>query len=208
MSKIDLKKDLKSLYNPSPREISLVEVPPLKFIMVDGSGDPNTAQEYQEAIESLYSLSYSLKFRLKKEKGLDYTVMPLESLWWTDDMSQFSPTNKAIWKWSCMILQPDFITDDIFQSILEQVGKKKPLPGLSKVRFQVIHEGLSAQILYIGPYSEEGPTIEKIHHFVKSQGYAFDGLVHKHHEIYLNDFRRTAPEKLKTVIRQPVGKIG
>jgi len=207
MTKIDLKKDLKQLYRPSSREIGLVEVPPLKFIMIDGRGDPNTAKEYQDAIETLYGLSYTLKFGLKKEKALDYAVMPLESLWWTDDMNQFSMTNKDIWKWTCMILQPDFITDEIYRATLEKIDKKKPLPSLAKARFQIFQEGLSAQIMYTGPYSEEGPVIEKIHQYIKAEGYEFDGRVNKHHELYLSDFRRTAPEKLKTIIRQPVGKL-
>lgn len=205
MKKIDLKKELKHLYNPSTKEISIVDVPKMNFLMVDGKGDPNTSQEYKEAIEALYTVSYSLKFMIKKgETAIDYVVMPLEGLWWTDDMAQFSTENKGIWKWTAMIMQPEYVTKDLVTKAFEQVEKKKNPPALSKMRFESFHEGLSAQIMHIGPYSAEGPTIKKLHSFIKEKGYEFDGLVQKHHEIYLSDPRRTAPEKMKTVIRQPM----
>ena len=130
--------------------------------------------------------------------------MPLEGLWWTDDMAQFSTENKGIWKWTAMIMQPEYVTKDLVTKAFEQVEKKKNPPALSKMRFESFHEGLSAQIMHIGPYSAEGPTIKKLHSFIKEKGYEFDGLVQKHHEIYLSDPRRTAPEKMKTVIRQPM----
>jgi hypothetical protein len=202
--KIDLKKELKHLYNPSVKEINFVGVPAMNFVMIDGSGDPNTSQEYRDAIEALYSISYTLKFTIRKAQGIDYGVMPLEGLWWTDDMSLFSPANKDIWKWTAMIMQLEHVTRDLFQTALEQVAKKKDLPALSKARFQSFQEGRSAQIMFIGPYSAEGPTIEKIHEFIKDHGETFDGLIQKHHEIYLSDPRRTIPEKLRTVIRQPI----
>jgi hypothetical protein len=129
--------------------------------------------------------------------------MPLEGLWWTDDMSQFTTTNKEIWKWTAMIMQSEFVTSAMFDTALARVRKKKDLPRLSRVRFQSFHEGKSAQILYIGPFTDEGPTVEKIHEFIRNHGNTFDGLLQKHHEIYLSDFRKTAPEKLKTIIRQP-----
>lgn len=205
MKKIDLKKELKHLYNPSTKEISIVDVPKMNFLMVDGKGDPNTSQEYKEAIEALYTVSYSLKFMIKKgETAIDYVVMPLEGLWWTDDMAQFSTENKGIWKWTAMIMQPEYVTKDLVTKAFEQVEKKKNPPALSKMRFESFHEGLSAQIMHIGPYSAEGPTIKKLHSFIKEKGYEFDGLVQKHHEIYLSDPRRTAPEKMKTIIRQPM----
>jgi hypothetical protein len=207
MEKVDVKKELKNLYNPSAKEISFVDVPAMNFVMIDGSGDPNKAKEYQEAIEALYSISYTIKFTVKKEQGIDYGVMPLESLWWTDDMSLFSPTNKDIWRWTAMIMQPQYVTRALFDAALQQVKKKKNLAILSRAGFQSFHEGNSAQILYIGPYADEGPTIERIHNLIKSKGYTFDGLLQKHHEIYLSDFRRTAPDKLKTIIRQPFIKI-
>jgi len=204
MKKIDFKKELKYLYNPSAKEVVFVDVPEMTFLMIDGMGDPNTAQEYKDAIEALYSVSYALKFMIKKgEMTIDYVVMPLESLWWTDDMTQFTTDNKDVWKWTSMIMQPQFVIKDLFDNAVEQV-KKKNLPALPKTRFETFYEGLSAQIMHIGPYSAEGPNIEKLHNFIKENGYEFDGLVQKHHEIYLSDPRRTKPEKMKTVIRQPV----
>jgi hypothetical protein len=203
MKKVDLKKELKQLYNPSVKEVALVDVPVMNFIMIDGSGDPNTALEYQEAVEALFSLSYGIKFAVKKEQEIDYGVMPLEGLWWAEDMSHFSITNKDNWKWTAMIMQPEYVTLKMFETVRQQVEKKKNLPALSRTRFESFQEGQSAQILYIGPFSAEGPTIERIHEFIKDRGYGFNGLVQKHHEIYMSDFRKTAPEKLKTVIRQP-----
>ena len=206
MKKIDFKKEFKHLYNPSVKEVVFVDVPEMNFLMIDGSGGPNTAQEYHDAIEALYSVSYALKFMIKKvESAIDYVVMPLEGLWWADDMTQFTTENKDVWKWTSMIMQPEFVTKDLFDKAVEQVKKKKKnLPALPKIRFETFHEGLSAQIMHIGPYSAEGPTIEKLHKFIKENGYEFDGLIQKHHEIYLSDPRRTKPEKMKTVIRQPV----
>jgi len=205
MKKIDLKKELKHLYNPSTKEISIVDVPRMNFLMIDGKGDPNTSQEYKEAIEALYAVSYALKFMIKKgETAIDYVVMPLEGLWWTGDMVQFSTENKDIWKWTAMIMQPEHVIKDLVTKAFEQVEKKKNSPALSKMRFESFRESLSAQIMHIGPYSAEGLTIKKLHSFIKEKGYEFDGLVQKHHEIYLSDPRRTAPEKMKTIIRQPM----
>ena len=204
MEKVDIKKLLKDFYNPSAKEIVFVDVPPMNFVMIDGSGDPNKAPAYAEAIEALYAISYTIKFAVKKEKEIDYGVMPLEGLWWTDDMSLFSPANKDIWKWTAMIMQPEYVTRPLFEFALPQVEKKKSLKNISQARFESFHEGPSAQILYIGPFSDEGPTIKRVHDFINSHGYTFDGLLQKHHEIYLSDYRKTAPEKLKTIIRQPV----
>ncbi|MDD5622466.1 MAG: GyrI-like domain-containing protein [Actinomycetota bacterium] len=204
MDKIDLKKELKEYYWNSTKEIRFVKVPPMNFLMVDGKGDPNISEEFTDAIQSLYSLAYTIKFTLKKESEIDYGVMPLEGLWWTDDMSKFSQDNKKIWKWTIMIMQPKFIPKKFFNDCLEEVKKRKNFQSLSKIRFEKYSEGLSAQIMYIGPYSDEGPTIMKVHDFIKGKGYELKG---KHHEIYLGDFRRTKPEKLKTIIRQPIAKI-
>ena len=206
MTKVDLKKELKHLYNPSAKDIVTVDVPAMNYLMVDGTGDPNTAREAMDAIEALYPVAYALKFMVKKEQAIDYGVMPLEGLWWTDDMTQFTPDNKDIWKWTYMIMQPQYVTEEMVQQALEQVAKKKSLPTLSKIRFESLHEGLSAQILHIGPFSEEGPTVQKLHTYIKEKGYTFDGLKQKHHEIYLSDIRRVAPEKMKTVLRQPIVK--
>ena len=206
MTKIDFKKELKQLYNPPIAKISVVDVPAMNFVMIDGTGDPNKSQEYQDAIESLYSISYALKFMVKKEKSIDYGVMPLEGLWWTDDMTRFTVDNKDIWKWTSMIMQPEYVSDELFTRALEQVEKKKGLPLLSRASFQNFHEGLSVQTMYIGPFAEEGPAVELLHNYIRDNDYIYDGLIQKHHEIYLSDFRKTAPEKLKTVIRQSVAK--
>jgi len=203
MIKTDYKKELRQLYQPTGQEITEMDIPPLNFVMIDGSSDPNKSQEYQAAIEALYAVSYGIKFAIKKEQETDYGVMPLEGLWWTDDMSTFSITNKDNWKWTAMIMQPRLVTCDMFETVRRQVEKKKGLPSLSRIRFENFQEGRSAQILYVGPFSAEGPAIAGIHEYIKNQGCSFDGLVQKHHEIYLNDFRKTAPEKLKTIIRQP-----
>jgi hypothetical protein len=204
VKKVDLKKEFKELYVPSSKEVSIVKVPKMNFLMIDGIGDPNTSKAYSDSIETLYSVSYSIKFILKKEKEIDYVVMPLEGLWWTEDMSQFSTKNKDKWKWTSMIMQPDFVDKKVFEMAFEQVKIKKNLPMLSKIRFQSFNEGLSVQIMYIGPYSAETLTIEKLHKFVKESGHNLRG---KHHEIYLSDPRKTAPERIKTIIRQPIEPI-
>ncbi len=193
------------MYNPSAKEVVIVDVPRMNFLMIDGVGDPNKAQEFKDAVEALYSVSYALKFMVKKGKtAIDYSVMPLEGLWWVDDMSKFSTEDKDAWKWTVMIMQPEFVTKDLFKKALEQVGKKKNLLALSKMRFEGFHGGLSAQIMHIGPYSAEGPTIKKLHNFIREKGYELRG---RHHEIYLSDPRKSAPEKMKTIIRQPIEAI-
>ncbi len=204
MKKIDFKKELKHLYKPSTKEVTIVDVPSMNYLMVDGEGNPNTARAAKEAIEALFPVAYALKFMVKKEKAIDYVVMPLEGLWWTDDMTEFSMENKDIWKWTYMIMQPEFVTEDMYDKALIQVKKKKNPPALSKMRFESLHEGLSAHIMHVGPFSAEGPTVQKLHNFIKENGYKFDGLIEKHHEIYLSDLRKISPEKMKTVIRQPI----
>jgi len=201
MAKIDLKKDLKHLYNPSAKAVSVVDVPPMSFLMIDGSGNPNTSQEYAEAIAALYALAYALKFKIKKgEASIDYAVMPLEGLWWADDMSQFKVSNQEAWKWTMMIMQPEYVTTDLFAEALPEVEKKKKLAALGRVRFEPYHEGLAAQIMHIGSYSEEEPTVAKLYDYINQGGYKLRG---KHHEMYLGDPRKTQPAKLQTVIRQP-----
>ncbi|UCH07745.1 MAG: GyrI-like domain-containing protein [Deltaproteobacteria bacterium] len=200
-TKIDLRKELKHLYNPSSKQIAVVDVPEMNFLMIDGQGDPNTSVAYQNAVEALFAVSYTLRFMIKKsESPVDYAVMPLEGLWWVDDMTQFSMHDKDAWKWTSMIMQPEYVTEELLQEALRQVRKKKDLPALSGMRFESFREGQAAQILYFGPYSDEGPAIEGIHRFIAEQGHRLRG---RHHEIYLSDPRRTAPAKLKTVIRQP-----
>jgi hypothetical protein len=201
MKKLDLKKQMPALYKPSKKEITVVDVPDMNFLMIDGKGDPNTSEEYAQAVAALYALAYSVKFHIKKgKKAVDFAVMPLEGLWWMDDMRLFSDKNKGAWKWTMMIAQPDFITSDLVHDQLAEVAKKKDLPALPRIRFGVYHEGRAAQILFIGPYSGEGPTIARIHEHIRQAGGDRRG---KHHEIYLNDPRRTAPEKLQSILRQP-----
>ena len=202
MTKIDYKKELKSLFKPSTKIVEIVDVPQMNFLMIDGEGDPNTSAEYQDNVEALYSLAYALKFMVKRgDLAIDYAVLPLEGLWWVDDMSQFSIEKKDDWKWTMMIMQPDVVTPRLFYEAFDQVKKKKDSAGLQKIRFESFSEGKAAQIMHIGPFTEEGPTIEKVHAFIREQGGERRG---KHHEIYLSDIRKAAPEKWKTIIRQPM----
>ena len=194
--------EFKRLYQPSAKKCELLDVPSMPFLMIDGSGDPNSSQDYQDAIQALYSVSYTLKFGLKKSGGPEFRVMPLESLWWSDASGSLDPeTPKTAWSWTAMIRQPDFATDTTIEDAKRQAGARRPLPALARMRFERFEEGLSAQVMHIGPYSAERPTIEMLHAFIAEQDCEFAG---KHHEIYLGDPRRAAPEKLKTVVRQPV----
>jgi hypothetical protein len=203
--KVDVKKELKSLYGASLKTIDIVDVPEMNFLMVDGKGNPNTAQEYKDAVEALYALSYAVKFMVKKgETGIDYGVMPLEGLWWADDMNDFIAGNKDRWKWTSMIMQPKYVSGDLINQAIVEVSRKKNLVSLDKVRFESFREGLVAQLMHLGSYSDEAPTIERLHHYIEESGYQ---LVGKHHEIYLSDPRRSAPEKLKTIVRQPIRKL-
>ena len=156
-------------------------------------------------MEALFPVSYKVKFMSKKENSQDYVVMPLEGLWWVNNMEDFTIEDKTGWKWTVMIRQPDFITKTMINHVINELDDSKDLPALSKLRFEKFNEGMAAQIMHIGPYSEEGPTVEKLHRYIHEQGYEFDGSKsgEKHHEIYISDMRRTKPERLKTVIRQP-----
>jgi hypothetical protein len=200
MEKIDLKKDLKHLYQPSSKMVSQVDVPTMNYLMIDGEGDPNTSQAYVAAVETLFMVSYAVKFMVKKSTAIDYGVMPLEGLWWADDMSRFSVEDKGNWKWTMMILQPDFVTREIIENAVLNVKKKKNSSAISQLRFEPFSEGKCAQILHLGPFTEEGPTIQKVHTFIDSSSQ----LRGKHHEIYLSDIRKANPAKWKTIIRQPM----
>jgi hypothetical protein len=201
MENIDFKRELSELYQQTDNEVSLVEVPELNYLMIDGHGDPNTSPEYTAAIETLYPLSYAIRGIIKDEEEFKYVVMPLEGLWWTDDMESFSVEDKSDWRWTLMIMQPDFVTESIVEQAHDTVRDSKELPSLSDVRFESLDEGASAQTLHVGPFSAEGPTVERVHEFIESHGYSLRG---RHHEIYLSDVRRTDPERLRTIIRQPV----
>lgn len=202
-AKIDMKQQFKELYRPSAKKVSLLEVPEMIFLMIDGSKYPEEGSpEFQEAIGALYGMAYTLKFMLKGEGvQTDFTVMPLEGLWWMQGNSGFDPDNKEGWRWTLMIAMPPHITEDEFKRAKAELKKKKDPPALGKVRLRKFSEGKAVQIMHIGSWSEEGPTIEKLHAYARENGLKIKG---KHHEIYMSDPRRTAPEKLKTVVRQPV----
>jgi hypothetical protein len=200
MHTVDLKKELKELYNPSAREVGDLEVPEMTFLTIDGEGDPNSSEVYQGSVEALFSVAYAVKFLVKKGPSrIDYGVMPLEGLWWADDMSRFSVDNKSEWKWTMMIMQPAFVTQELIGQALDGVRKKKKLKGLDDLRICAYAEGRSAQILHVGPFADEGPTIERLHRYIASRGV----LTGKHHEIYLSDIRKADPAKWRTIIRQP-----
>jgi hypothetical protein len=201
MEKIDFKKVFKELYSPPSKTPVVTDVPRMSFLMVDGKGDPNTSVEYRAAIEVLYALSYTLKFMLKHAGVVDYTVPPLESLWWTDEAGGLSLGNKESFQWTAMMMQPKQVTKAWVDKAMAAAKQKKDLPALAKVRFESYDEGRSVQVMHIGPYAAEAPTIARLHEFARDKGYSLRG---KHHEIYLGDPRRTVPEKLRTVIRQPV----
>jgi len=203
MEKLDIIKQLGDLYKPPSREVVEVTVPALEFLMVDGQGDPNASQAYGDALEALYAMSYTIKFALKKGPAqIDYRVMPLEGLWWADDMSDFAGMDRSLWKWTMMIMQPSVVTPEVVEAARAQVAAKKDPVALPLVRYASFEEGRAAQTMHIGPFSEEGPTIARVHAFIATSGHELRG---KHHEIYLTDIRRADPAKWKTVIRQPLG---
>lgn len=205
----DYKKEYKDLYMPKDKA-ALVEIPPINFLMVDGSGNPNNNLDFEQATELLYGLSYTIK--MSKNKGeqpegyFDYVVPPLEGLWWTDD--EFSLENKDNWKWTLMLRQPEFVTEDVVKWAKEQYLKKKSDVTIDKIRFESFYEGLCVQIMHIGPYNTEPESMKKINDFIQNQGLRDKvGSGGKHHEIYLSDPRRCKPENLKTILRHPVEKI-
>ncbi|MBI3194258.1 MAG: GyrI-like domain-containing protein [Ignavibacteriae bacterium] len=202
MKKLDLKTTYKQLYKATAGKCSVVTIPNLRYLMIDGTGDPNTSQQFAEAIQSLYSTAYTLKFTIKKKKEIEYPVMPLEGLWWMEE-EPFDMYKKDKWKWTLMILQPEIISDLLVQEAKNIVAEKKKLASVSGLRLEHLDEQTTVQTLHIGSYSEETPTIINLHKFAEEQGYALRG---KHHEIYLSDPRKTATEKLKTIIRHPVRK--
>lgn len=210
MDRLDLRKQYKHLYQPSAKKVEVVEVPSFQFAMIDGEIEPGrgpgNSPAFQQALEALYGISYTLKFtsKLRKENPIDYTVMALEGLWWVED-GVFDIRKADNWRWTAMIMQPDHINSDIFQDGLEQMRRKKPSPSIDKLRLEIFNEGLSIQIMHIGPYADEPGTIDKMDAFAKEHGYRMWG---KHHEIYLGDPRRADPAKLKTVLRHPVVRAG
>lgn len=179
-------------------------MPPLHYLQMDGAGDPNTAEAYKIGVAWLYSVSYAMKFAAKAELGRDYVVGPLEALWWADDMSTFLTRKKSDWQWTIMILQPDFVTSALFVRAVDKASKKLGAPPAS-LRLETYHEGLSVQTLHIGSYDDEAPTLARLHQeFLPANGLKETG---HHHEIYLSDPRKVAPQKLKTILRQPVKRL-
>lgn len=201
MKKIDFKREFKHLYKASAQKAEIVEVHKMNYLMVDGQGNPNNSERFQQGVEALFGLSYTLKFMIKKgDLQIDYGVLPLEGLWWTDDMAEFSVEKKDDWHWTVMIMQPELVSEGLVGEAREQVRVKKKTDFVDEVRFESYVEGRAAQIMHLGPFEGEGPTIEKLHWFIEDSGYSLSG---KHHEIYLSDIRRAAPEKWRTIIRQP-----
>jgi hypothetical protein len=202
MKKLDFKKSINS-YKATKNKIEIIEVPKIKYITIDGKGDPNTSIEFNQAIRMLYPISYKIKFFSKQKLAKDYVVMPLEALWWSEDMSNFtSNRDKSKWNWTLMIMQPNWITKTIFKSVLGNVKTKYETLDFSKVKFKEINESKCVQTLHIGSFDDEAGILKEIHeNFIPVNNLV---MTKKHHEIYLSDFRRVAPEKIKTILRQPV----
>lgn len=201
MEKVDFKKTMKAFWQPPAGRFVLVELPPLPFLMIDGAGDPNTSADYKRALEWLYSVSYGVKFMSKKELDRDYTVAPLEGLWWARDMSSFVTRDKDAWSWTMMIMQAEWITPQMIARATDKAAAKLgAVPA--NLRLETLEEGLCVQTMHVGSYDDEGPVLRRLHEeFLPENGLVETG---RHHEIYLSDPRRTLPEKLKTVLRQPV----
>lgn len=202
---IDLKKTLDA-YQAKRGVFRVVEVPAMRYLMVDGAGDPNAAPEYTHAVTALFSLAYTLKFASRKQLGIDTVVMPLEGQWHAPDMESFtSRRDKSAWFWTLMIMVPEHVTDEMFAAAVETVAKKKDAsPSVSSVRLETLEEGLCVQTMHIGSYDDEAPVLADLHdRFIPEQGLAMRGL---HHEIYLSDVRRVEPAKLRTILRQPVAR--
>ncbi|MFI9532820.1 GyrI-like domain-containing protein [Nocardia fusca] len=204
--KIDFKKEIEA-YRARQGRFQVVDVPDLQYLMIDGHGDPNTDPAFAHATEALYPLAYALKFASKRELGRDYVVMPLEGLWWADDMDSFTAArDKSRWDWTLMIMVPDWIEPGLFAAAVEQVAAKNRPARLLEVRLDGLSEGRCVQTLHIGSYDDETEVLARMHHeFVPDNGFR---MVGRHHEIYLGDARKVAPEKLRTILRQPVVAAG
>jgi hypothetical protein len=201
-SKTDFKTEIDA-YRARRGRFQLVDVPDLQYLMVDGHGDPNTSPAFTDAVEALYPLAYRLKFASKRILGRDYVVMPLEGLWWADDMDSFTGSrDKSRWDWTLMIMVPGWIDQDMFAGALEQPAAKASPRRLHEVRLGWLSEGLCVQTLHVGSYDNETETLARMHHeFIPDNGLR---MVGRHHEIYLSDSRKVTPDKLRTILRQPV----
>lgn len=205
MDKYDIKKARRELYAPSAKDFVVVDVPELRYLAVDGHGDPNTSAAYVDAVEALFTVAYTLKFASKKALGRDFVVGPLEGLWRADDPRAFVTRDKDAWAWTMMISQPDWITEDMVRTAVAEAARKKDNPALAGLRLLSVTEGRCVQILHVGSYDDEAPTLDRLHHrYLPDNGLTFNG---DHHEIYLSDARRTEPAKLKTILRQPVKAV-
>lgn len=201
MPAYDIKKDRKDLYAPKSADFEIVEVPPLDVLMIDGHGNPNTAESYRDAVGALYTASYAIRATAKSALGRVHTVGPLEALWSAADPDAFVTRDKSAWDWTLMIVQPEWITPELVDQGMN-LARKKRLPALELLRSERYAEGRSVQILHLGSYDDEGPTLERLHRqFIPANGFAMSG---RHHEIYLSDARRTEPARLRTILRQPV----
>lgn len=202
MAKVDLKKEIDS-YKAKQGEFRIVDVPPMQYLMIDGHGDPNTSQDFKDALAALYPVAYKLKFASKLELGKDFVVMPLEGLWWAEDMESFTTArDKSQWDFTLMLMQPDWITREMFDAAVQKVAEKDPPAKLGKVRFVTLEEGKCVQTLHIGSFDDEASVLDEMHHeFISAQGFK---MTKKHHEIYFSDFRKVEAGKLRTVLRQPV----
>lgn len=202
VDKIDFKKTLDG-YRAKQGEFRMLELPEMRYLMIDGAGDPNTSAEYAAALAALYPVAYALKFASKRELGRDYVVPPLEGLWWADDMDTFTVArDKTKWRWTMMLMAPDWIPERMFEDALAAVRAKGTADNLDGVRLASLTEGRCVQTLHVGSFDDEGPVLERLHHeFMPANGLTLTG---RHHEIYLSDPRRTVPEKLRTILRQPV----
>lgn len=210
MNKLDLRKQFKVFYNPSARKVEVVDVPRFQFVLIDGLIEPGmgpgSSPAFQEAMQALYGAAYTLKFMSKqrKEDPIDYSVMALEGLWWVEG-GEFSFQRKDNWAYTLMMMQPDHITEGMFQDALRQLRQKKgDQPAFSQLRLEPFQEGLCVQTMHVGPYDAEPATIEKMDAYAHEQGYQMHG---KHHEIYLGNPLRADPDKLKTILRHPVMKL-
>ena len=202
MTKTDLKKNLDA-YRAKQHEFRIVDVPPLQYLALDGHGDPNSSQQFAEALTVLYPLAYKLKFASKQELGRDYVVMPLEGLWWSPDMDAFTVArDKARWDWTLLMLVPDWITPDMFEAAASKVAAGGAPDLLADARLDTLDEGRCVQTLHIGSYDDEAEILDRLHHeFIPGAGLTMRG---KHHEIYLSDARKVEPARLRTILRQPV----
>lgn len=202
MTKVDLKKSI-AAYTAPRGAFQDIEVPSMRYLMVDGHGDPNSTPEYGDAVAALFGVAYKLKFFSKNELDRDYVVMPLEGLWWSDDMATFTTQrDKSRWSWTMLNLVPDWIDADDVERAREAVAAKGAAPAVERLRFAELVEGRCVQTLHVGSFDDEAPVLDELHHrVIPEAGLRMRGL---HHEIYLADPRRTAPEKLRTILRQPV----